>query len=440
MGQKAAHLNISGSNARVIDNEVLTGFFVLTKTGDGAVEVPPLLAQEYLRMKPDDFTRSKIVSMIANTANTEVDKTKIKKALHQTWDTITIPKDFLYEGQESINTTIGRFLFNYYVLYGSGIIVHTKFVNNILNKSGMGKLDNLVGKLLLEDTINRREFVTYIDRRDNLGYWLIGMLSRSISWKMAKPLPEIAKLKAKLLKDNKEELEKNNVDVMNAIEVELVAKAKEILKDDSGMIQYDSGELNFSNNYKANAIMKGPVMNKIENNFDFIDTAFMDGIEVKDLAAHSNSILVGQYPASIGTRKAGYLGKKLLSLLQMVELDEPDSDCGTKRLIPITVSDINASALYYSYFKEGTGLIMFTDQNAQKYKGQTLFFRSPMSCISERLCSKCAGKLLYLLGSKQAGLWSVQLSHSILNLFLKAKHDSSINLYHINPDNIEEDL
>ena len=441
MAKKTAHLTIRGENSRVIGNEVLTAFYLLTKNSsdkDGTVN--DLLTEEYLSIDPNGYTRDKITKMIADSCNMETGKVNVRKSLHNTTDKFNIPKDFFYPGSKEYRTTIGRFLFNHYILNGAGIIEQMGFVDSVVDKNTLGALDTKVAKLYLEDIITRDQFVKYIDRRDNLGYWLIGMIGKFVTTTIAKPHKEVIKLKEKLMKDYKEELENHNIDAMNHIEIELVKKAKEVLKDDPGMEQYNSGELNFGNNYKVNNIMKGPVKNKLLDRFDFIDTSFTDGIKAEDLDIHANSILSGQYPASIGTEKSGYLGKKLLALLQMIELDEVGSDCGTKRLIPILITDKNKSALYYSYLQDGNDTIMLSDKNISNYIGKRMLFRSPMSCIGEKLCNKCAGELLYMLGAKQAGMWSVQLSHDMLNLALKAKHDSSVNLYHIDIDKIEEEI
>jgi hypothetical protein len=292
----------------------------------------------------------------------------------------------------------------------------------------------------MEDVITRSQFNAYVDRRDNLGYWVNGMLAHSISSKMLKPMKEIEKRKQELFKKYEKELAEGNIDVMTKVSDELVAYAKELLKDDPGMDLYLSGDLDFGNNYKNNAILKGPVMNKITNEFDFIGTSFMGGIDVKDVPAHANSILSAQFPASIATKDAGYMGKKLLALLQMMEVDEAGTDCHTKNLIPITITKGNKDDLVYSYIGVGNQLQMLTRDNVSSYIGKTVMMRSPMSCTTSKICSKCAGELFYMLGIKQAGLFATQLSHSALNLGLKAKHIQTISLYHLNPDTIIEDI
>ena len=292
----------------------------------------------------------------------------------------------------------------------------------------------------MENTITRAQFNTYTNYRDTIGYWLNGMLAHTISERMLKPLDEIEKKKAELCEKYKDQLASGNIDIMTQIADELVAYAKEILKGDPGMDLYDSGDLDFGNNYKNNAIVKGAVMNKITNEFDFISTSFMDGIDIKDIPAHANSILAAQFPASVATRSAGYMGKKLLALLQMMEVDEEGTDCGTKNLIPITITKANKDAVLYTYISDNGQEIMLTRDNVGQYVGRTVMMRSPMSCTSDKICSKCAGKLFYMLDVKHAGLFATQISHSALNLGLKAKHNSLVDLYTLNPDELLEDV
>ena len=62
--------------------------------------------------------------------------------------------------------------------------------------------------------------------------------------------------------------------------------------------------------------------------------------------------------------------------------------------------------------------------------------RTPMSCLGDKICSKCAGKLFYMLDIKYAGLFGVQISHADLNLGLKAKHNSVVDVYRFEPDEL----
>jgi hypothetical protein len=97
--------------------------------------------------------------------------------------------------------------------------------------------------------------------------------------------------------------------------------------------------------------------------------------------------------------------------------------------------------MIYSYIDEGGGkLTMLDNSNIGSYIGKTVKMRSPMTCTGQKICSKCAGKLFYMIGAEHIGLFAVQISHADLNLALKAKHDASVKLHVFNPDEILEDI
>ena len=441
MNRKTSALNITGANAKGVAKEVFNSYYELSKDGPSPKTVSALDRERYLNMSYSDISRTFLADTFADMVDCSVKNVAGKRKPHyNTWDRITVPANYFYDGQKELTTTIGRFFIHKFVLQGSGVIAITKYRDIIFKKSTLGDLDNDIGQYYLENKIDRNMFNAYLDRRDTLGYWTNGMLAHTISERMLKPLPEVEKRKAELIEKYKDELDSGNIDVMTKISDDLIAYAKQILKDDPGMDLYDSGDLDFNNNYKNNSILKGAVMNKITNEYDFIGSSFMDGIEIKDIPAHANSILASQYPASIATKDAGYLGKKLLALLQMMEVDEEGTDCGTKNLIPVKITSGNKSNMVYSYISEGDQLLMLDHDNIGQYVGKTVMMRSPMSCINEKICSKCAGKLFYLLGAQHAGLFATQISHADLNLALKAKHNSCIDLYTLDPDSILEDI
>lgn len=443
MSRKVTALTITGGMIRFVEREVINAYYELTKIGNTkSKHVTPEDTERYLRLEPDGFTRSVIVEMLADVADITAGRSAaVRRSRYNSWDIIELPANYFYPGQPARSITIGRFLFNKYVLQGAGISAETKIVDAVINSKQLSVIDNQIGDFLLNDVITRQQFNTYVNRRDNLGYWLNGILAHTISLNMAKPLKQIERKKAELLKKYAAEIEAKDIEVMSRIENELRDYAREILKDDPGMDLYLSGDLNFDNNYKNNSILKGPVKNNITGEYDFIDTSYMDGLKAKDLPAHANSIVAGAFPSAIQTAPAGYLGKQLLSLLQMAEADEPGTDCHSLNPIPITVTKANANELIYSYFVDDGGqLKLLEPSNVQSYVGQTLRFRSPMSCTTHKFCSKCMGELIYKLGVRQVGLFAVQLSDANLNLALKAKHDQTVSGIYLDPDKIIVDL
>ena len=134
------------------------------------------------------------------------------------------------------------------------------------------------------------------------------------------------------------------------------------------------------------------------------------------------------------------MGKKLLAMLQMMSIDYDTDDCGTKQLLPINITKQNANYMLYTYIKEGDGLIMLDRSNINSYIGKTVMMRTPMTCLNDRICHKCAGELFKKMDVTNAGLFSVQISAVSLNAYLKQKHNNNIEIYKFNPDTLVEEL
>lgn len=442
MKQKTTALTISGTNSKGVAKELYNSMYELTRIGTKIKKVSKEDTDKLLSMKPNEMDLPLFVSLLADTVDLSAngEKNKKKPAKYNAWDMIHIPSNYFYLTHPAMDLTLGRFIFNKFVLQGSDIIKLLKIKNIELNKSTIGKIDNDVSHLLLENKITRDQFNKYTDLRDNLGFWLNSFLAHTISERMLKPLPEIEKKKKELIKKYEKEIAAGDIDVMTKISNELIAYAKELLKNDPGMNLYLSGDLDFGNNYRNNNIIKGAVKNELTGEYDFIDTSFADGFKIKDVPALANGVLSAQYPASIATAQSGYMGKKLLALLQMVQVDKPGTDCGTKQLIPVTVTEVNGPNLLYSIYVENGVEKVFSEDDVKKYLGKQIWMRSPMTCLNTKICSKCAGKLFYLLGIENAGLFSTQVSHASLNLSLKSKHNITVELYNFDPNNIIVDL
>ena len=442
MATKMSALDITGGNSKGVAKEVFNSFYEMTKVGNKSVKV--VIDSDWknlMNIRPKDITRSLLANLFADLSDASGKPNASRhRSLYNSWDKVTIPPNYFYQGQPEIDTTIGRFVMNKFVLGGPGVIGHVKYINDTMDAKKLKGLDSQIAKLYMTNQITRDQFDLYMDYRDTFGYWMNGMVAHTISPAMAQPIPAITKKKEELIKKYEKELADHNVDVMTKIVNELMAYAKEVLKDDPGMDLYDSGDLNFDNNYRNNSIIKGAVMNQLTGEFDFIGTSMMDGLEVKDMPAHANGILASQYPASIATAKAGYMGKKLLALLQMMEIDYDCEDCGTKNLIPLKITNYNKSYVKYTIFVENNKEKELTDDIIDSYVGKEIMMRSPISCINDKICAKCASNLFKMLDIKHAGLFVTQISHSALNLGLKAKHRSVVELATLNPDDIIKDI
>ena len=71
---------------------------------------------------------------------------------------------------------------------------------------------------------------------------------------------------------------------------------------------------------------------------------------------------------------------------------------------------------------------MLTGDNMDKYIDKVVKMRSPMYCIGDKLCNKCAGELYYKIGIKNIGLTTSSVGSSFLQYLMKSFHDSTLSL------------
>lgn len=392
--------------------------------------------KELLSLTPKDLTFRKLVGMFGVMKDNDAKALKNKKPRFDPQDVMTLTPD-RYFVKKTTNTTVGAFIFNKYIIEGSHLQDVTGYVDWEITSKGLGKLETIISTALLDDKITRAEFDAYINRRDTLGQQLHAIICSSFTMNILKTPKEVEKRKEELFKQHAKEIENGDVKVAVNIEHELLDVAKEKLKDDPAMDLYMSGARgSFNNNYKNINIMKGPVFNSITGKYDIVKTGFLDGMEKKDIGTSGNSIIAGSYPCAVGTRDSGYMSKQLSSAMQCETLDEPGSDCGTKRTISLLITNENKMDFLYRYIVKGGTLIELNHDNIDSYVGQTVDMRSPLACIGKKLCNHCMGNLFYKLNIKNFGLTSNAISSVLLQMKLSAKHDGTKKIQYINPDDL----
>ena len=329
-----------------------------------------------------------------------------------------------------IETTLGRLVFNRYVLERTGFIEHLGYWNKEMNAKGLSALNVAVNNLVINDKMTTKDLGNYIDSRDTLGFWCAAFLAVSVSAGLLRPMENVNKRKMELFKEHQEALHSSNsveqVMTANKIEKELMSMVRENLKDDIGYDMYASGDGNLDNNYKTINVMRGAVFNNITKKYDVVESSLMDGVKKKDITAFANSVVAAAYPSAVGTAEAGYLSKIILSLLQSEHIDpNPDSDCGTKATIPFTVTEKNKQYILFRYLDIDGKKVLTNLENINSFVGKTVNMYSPQGCTHDAICGKCAGRVFHNLGVTQIGLLTTQITQKLLNLKLKAKHDLS---------------
>ena len=245
------------------------------------------------------------------------------------------------------------------------------------------------------------------------------------------------KIRDKLYEENKEALAKGDAVVANKIEKQLIDMTKEELKDDIGLTLYTSGARgSFENNYKNLFLTRGPVYNPNTGGYQIIKRSYMEGLEKDDVPSYGTEVVNGAYPKAIGTAVAGYATKKFFAAYQSAVLDKRGSDCGTKAYRKTLITKKNYQKLMYRYIVEGNKLIMLDNSNIKSYIGKVVNLRSPLYCVGDKLCSKCAGDLYYRLGIENIGMSTSAIGSSLLKLLMKTFHDSSVKISEIDVNDI----
>ena len=329
-------------------------------------------------------------------------------------------------------TDLGTLVFNRYLLEKFNLIQHTGYWNKIINNKGLDELNTKINNLCLEDKITTDDLANYIDARDRLGFWCASFLGCSITPGLIRPMGDVQKRKAELFKQYQEDLASDNpvtqIKRANEIENELLGMVKNHMMEDPGWDMYASGVNNFENNYKTINVMRGAVFNSVTKKYDIVDSSLMEGVKKKDIPAFANSVVAGAYPSAVGTADAGYMAKKILALLQSAKIDpDPQSNCGTRATVPVTITKKYKKYFLYRYVQKNGKPFLTTLDNIDQFVGHTVQLYSPQCCLNDQICGKCAGRLFHNLGVTDVGMLTTQITQKLLNIKLKSKHDLSQN-------------
>lgn len=300
MNEKSYFINASGKMNRYLENEAIQTFYVMTKDpSDSSKELTTVLVNTFQNMKPSDITFEWLVDNFGNLTSVTGGTRSIKQAKSKFNMTDIIDIKIPYLGFTG-KTTLGRLLYSKIIVEGCGLEKVIGFVNEpITNGKNVG-IEKLIANALKEDKVSVNQMYKYIDTRDWLGLQLHSVICTSFTMRTLVLPKEIDVLRKELLKKYKKELEANDEKTAEIIEKELISKTKELLKNDVGLDLYTSGARgSINNNYKNINLMRGAVKNIQTGGYDVITKSLMDGLDKKDMAAHSNTILMGAYPKAV---------------------------------------------------------------------------------------------------------------------------------------------
>lgn len=386
-----------------------------------------------LDLKPEDITFNLLLDLFADSYDKKTG-TVSSSRIHTEEETMLEAGE--YFNKEKVRTNAGQIIYNKLIIERDfGEVVG--YVSKPINGKVLAEIEDKLSNALLNDKITTKQMADYLNRTQWLAMQLHTVISGSFTMPTLKPSKKVMAERERLLKTNKTELDKGDVITAAKIEKQLLDMADKELAGDSGMDLYKSGARgSFGNNFKTTSVMKGPVFNPSTGEFDIVTTNYMEGIRKEDIPVFANAIITGAYPKAIGTATSGYFSKQIIAALQAVKLDVPGSECGTKGYLNITISPVRKKDFLYRYVIEGSKLVLIDDTNIDKYVNKPIKLRSPMYCIGEDLCSKCAGIMYEKLEIRNAGLTASRASSSLLNLSMKKFHDTSSKIYEIKQNTI----
>jgi hypothetical protein len=345
-----------------------------------------------------------------------------------------------YINKKDITTIPGVFLFHKLCIEGTiDKIIPDGYLNvEKINNDTLMKINDYIFNSVMNKTLSIEDLQKYTHR---LNFWslkLVAIFSPSFTPRTINQIPEVQEKKQELLEKAKEKygsIENIPAEIMTDIEDELVSMSREILKGDPGMTLYDSGARgSFDNDYKNCCIMVGPTMNPATGKFDLIESNYIGGISKDDLAKAGNLVVNAGYPKAVGTQDSGYLTKKFYAAFQSVVIDKEGTDCGSQGYIEDVLNDDTKKDFILMYINDNGRLVLITEDNYELYKGRKLKRRSPMFCIGDKICNKCAGDRFIKYGILNAGASTVSMTNDLLNKSMKNFHNAKVKYDEVNLD------
>lgn len=391
--------------------------------------------QYLLSLKPEDITFELLLNLFADTTSKENNKMAVKASKIRTFDEFDL-KPNEYFNKDKVHTNAGLFIYNKLIVERDFKDV-LGYINTTIDGDVLSSIEDKLANSLLNDRITVEQMVNYLNRTQWLGMQFHSVIAGSFTMKTLKPIPKVITERNKLIKENKDMIEKGDVETAVKIEKHLLQMVQDEVGDDPGMNLYASkARGKFGNNFKNISVMRGPILNPVTGKYDIITTNFMEGISKDDIPAYGNAVIGGAYPKAIGTAVSGYFSKQIIAALQAVTLDKPGSDCGTKAYLTITIMPGCENDFLYRWIIENNKLKLIDDKNIKDYVNKTVKLRSKMYCIGDKLCSICAGQMYEKLNIQNIGLTAARVSTTLSGLSMKKFHDSSAKITHVKIDDL----
>ena len=354
------------------------------------------------------------------------------KSRFNPYDTVIIPPNsYGPEGKRNKNsfkTTVGLWVFNKYFIE-TDLFDIIGYINKTVDSKVFDDINKSLSYALIEDKINTKQMKNYL-MKTQLMMRHVSILSPNYTDKLLTCTKVINKKKSELLKKYKKDIERGDEMVGDKMEKELLAFAVDYMKDDPAMDMFISGARgSIGNNFKNMFVMKGVVKDPDPNakqKYKVATSNYIDGISAEEYALFANTLAAGPYNRARKTAIMGYNEKLFLSAYQHITLDPPDSDCGTKKYITVTLDKKNIDLWMYCYVIQGNKLVEINSDNRESFIGKTVKMRFASLCESKTgICNKCMGNLFYKTNTTNIGAATPKIPSTLKNISMKSFHDST---------------
>ena len=337
-------------------------------------------------------------------------------------------------------TTFGIWIFNIFFLQGFNFSwLFGGYMNENITKKKFEKLHQKLIYALVEDKIEVENYKKFVIYTDFCMPWET-ILSPAHTEAILSCTKEINKMKAKLIKENKEAIEAGDAAVVEDIEKKILDYFQNVLlKDDPALDPYLSGAGgSLGNNFKNMYIMKGAIRNPdptAKKEFNIATSSFIDGITGDEYASLANSLPGCPYSRSKKTELGGYWEKLIGAALNTIKIDGVGTDCKTDKYLDIILYDKYVDMFMYSYVIKPDGkLEELTMDTVDKYRNKRVKIRFSQFCKSKTgVCNCCAGNFFYRRGSDKPGLACQTIPTKLKLRSMKAFHDSTVQTTEIDP-------
>jgi hypothetical protein len=335
--------------------------------------------------------------------------------------------------KKNVTTTYGNVLVNYTSL----IWPFGHKIEFLVGKISAPQIEDLIIKRLKDtpkEGEHRDEKFIYVDeylKFCNSMFYLAGFTQLCVPAGTEKSMtvnPEIYKLRAKLLEENKDRL--HDPAVIAKIDAELVKADKEWIKGDPAE-NFLLGGKAFNVVRRKLYLQMGAEMG-LEEGTDVVNipTSLSEGWDITKFPAMNNSLRAGSFNRGAQTMLGGESVKWLLRASSNMTVAK--DDCGSKLGVELVVKEEDKNN-WVGFSVVGTQApIKITEENFGQYLGKTVLKRSPMYCKLDKTdyCAVCVGDRLAANPTALSSAIS-EYGSAFLSLFMAAAHGKALLLAHM---------